>query len=643
MTSAKKLFCVAALLSLPATFVTAKIGGRHGNFEYNFFGTFRPEGFFGKNTVHLNSNNCDTNKIFYLRHVVDLSAEIIQHNDAGTAQPIHFQLTLRDRANWGNSGSVASTNPQTIKLGEAVVGEHKHTFPRHIFWIREAWMKLDIGELVDIPYQTKLFFTLGAFPFELGRGISLGTAYAVGPGFLGFLKDDIVDQYAFGGKFHGELLDKRTSYDLYAAILDCRTSSIAEVGEKIRGQEYGRLERPARGFGHIGFLIAGRVFWKILDEKKHKFTIEPYALFGHQPEQKVVFRGDASGRLGTVGLAGEYSGCHGELGFDCALNMGSQHVRGWDKNEIKLYTDKTTGMFSLINNKVYNAPSGTSGRKNIPYTTSDNTQDIISYALRDAKQNGQKIGVSTGGTELYNADDRFRNPYTNKFQGWMAVIDGCINLGSPDFKACVTAGYTSGDSDPHECAKDGTYDGFIPLQEAYSGKRVRSAFLLGGFGKPRRVLTRYTNINQRRPAQFNNPISGFTNLVICGGALQWTRMFGNRKLKIHPNIQSYWLAQPDLRYDAEKGVTCCEFASRHTGVETNLFLDYYPLPNLRAFCVTSVFFPGQYYTDTKGRPISTEEQLLLDKQDRTGFNKDRVPNSGDDISYTLSGGLEFKF
>ena len=43
--------------------------------------------------------------------------------------------------------------------------------------------------------------TFGAFPFELGRGIALGTAYAVDASDLGFYSENAIDQYAFGGKF----------------------------------------------------------------------------------------------------------------------------------------------------------------------------------------------------------------------------------------------------------------------------------------------------------------------------------------------------------------------------------------------------------------------------------------------------------
>ena len=59
---------------------------------------------------------------------------------------------------------------------------------------------------LHLGFESNHSFTVGAFPFELGRGISLGAAYAIGPGPLGFYSDGMIDQFAFGFKFSGEIV-----------------------------------------------------------------------------------------------------------------------------------------------------------------------------------------------------------------------------------------------------------------------------------------------------------------------------------------------------------------------------------------------------------------------------------------------------
>jgi len=299
--------------------ITGSLSTTVNDFTYKFSGTFRPEMFYGKNISLLNNNN-DVDKIWFSRHTLDLKFGVEYGNKTYEDTVVELFFAVRDKAIWGNPESIAATTEAETKLLDAVGRKHRHAIPRHIFWMREAWLWFDLSTILGIDFGNHHSFTLGAFSFELGRGIALGNAFAVGPELLGYYTETAVDQYAFGGKLSGEILRDMLSYDLYAAVLNNKSSTLSETGAKILGQEFGRLATPARGFGKINFVIAGRLIWHVFDSERFgKMIVEPYALFNHDPEQRVEFLGDATSKLGTVGFAGEYYGDKVEFGFDKVL------------------------------------------------------------------------------------------------------------------------------------------------------------------------------------------------------------------------------------------------------------------------------------------------------------------------------------
>src|SRR5690606_34082709 len=207
------------------------------------------------------------------------------------------------------------------------------------------------------------------------------------------------------------------------------------------------------------------------------------------PEQTIEFSADATSKLGTIGWAGEYYGDRFEIGFDCAINLGYQQVKGWDRNEIE--TVNRQAQLVQRNAQVTTEVNGITER--VPYVNGSEAQNLINNAFRDESQNGQVIGevdsvgylTAPPGEKLVlkNSQQRFRNPYKNMYNGWMLVADASYSSKNKNFSVAATVGVASGDDNPNFDRRDGTYDGFISLQEIYSGKRVRSVFLFGGAGK----------------------------------------------------------------------------------------------------------------------------------------------------------------
>lgn len=611
---------------------------------FHISGIYKPELQFGDKISLLNNNN-PQDKIFFMRHTADFNFDVIYGNESYGCKAAEFLFTLRNRAIWGNPASIASTTRSEIPLLGAAVAPHSHGIPRLFFWMREGWLWLDLCTAFGLNIDTKHSFSLGAFSFRLGRGIALGDAYAVGPENLGFYTDAIVDQYAFGGKLSGEIFKNALTYELYSAILQNRSSSLSETGEKIFGQQFGRLNNPARGFGSINYIIASKFMWTVFnDETIGKLLLEPYALYNSDPEQLVEFRGDSTSKLGTIGFAGEYLQSRFEFGFDYAFNLGRQLVKGWDRNQVSLQNNN--GQAVIVNSHVVSQDN-----KKIPFIANGDAQNIISNpeTFQSESQNGQQIGVLPAGVgylpgpiTLINSANRYRNPYTNKYQGYMFITDAAFWMCNRSLRLAVMAAVASGDDNPNEQTMDQVYSGFIGLQEIYSGNRVQSVFVLGGAGKlPRPLSAPHSN---QVPSKFPQTVSRFTNLVLGGTGLFWEPAFFDKKFNLKTNLIACWQQFPSQRFDLKtrKEVKNSQ-ASTFLGIETNMFTAYQLLKNTRVFCVGSLFFPGQHYKDIRGLPLNADQERILSEFDVDGFTQDRVPNIGSNIAYTLNLGLEFLF
>lgn len=626
---------------------------------YKYGAIFKPEFFSGKNTSLLNNNVSD--RVWYARHTLDWSVNVLQCDPCSDDKVVEFFCSIRNKAVWGDPGSIASTTDSTIKDGDTVLGAHKHFIPRLISWMREGWISCNIGSLFSLSLENDHFITFGAFPFQLGRGIALGDAFAVGSEILGFYTDYAVDQYAFGGKLSGQLVRDKLSYDLYVAILNNKSSSFSQTAEKIRGQEYRHRINPARGSGVINFIAAGRFIIRAFDNDVcGKFDIEPYWLFNSDPEQTIEFLGDAKSHLGTIGVAGEFVHNNFKGGFDCAFNMGNQYVKSFDRNQI--IKENNGGLVSIVNSKVVNASTEAdlaTGAK-IPFVSDETAPQIAIYAAFDNEFSEQKNGqvIKTVDTAIgflgvppssvippivmRNAANRFRNPNTNIYKGWMAVADASWFACQKQIQVSIAAGAASGDDNPNNQTMDGVYSGFIGLQEIYSGKRVRSAFVLGGAGKIKRPLSVPTDV--QAPSKFAQIVSGFTNLVFCGTSMVWKPKMADKAFNINPNILAYWQQKATHKFDALTKKETSELASNYLGLEANLFANYYPLKNLRVYLVGSVFVPGRHYTDIRGLPLSADQNNALGQLDPDGFtSREFIPNIGDNIAYTFNLGMEFKF
>ena len=593
----------------------------------------KTEGFYGRSLQLFSDSELD--QVLFSQSTWDLKFS------AYLGRSLKSEIGFRNRARWGNFNSTNHVTDNTVKLVDAVTGNHKHALGKLLFWMREGWIEVLLNDAFNIDACNEHYFKLGAFPFKLGRGISLGDAYAVAPGLLGFYSNNVIDQFAFGTLLHGGIIKDQLHYDIYAEVVENQSDSFDNVVAKIYSQEIGRKLNPSRGFGSINFIIASRLVWIL-----HPFggddtmVIEPYILYNRDPELKVDFPHDASSNLVTPGLSVEFESNNVEFGFEFAYNFGAQHVKAWDRNHVLLDRDKKTGNAIFDYSQVVD----TNGNRAVE---SNANKKIVDESVQDPALNGKEIDNSG----LFNKITRFRKSFKNKYAGFMFVTDAAYWF-NDNVKMAATYGFASGDEDPNQdidnpndSDEDDKYEGFIPLQEIYSGKRVLSVFVLGANRIPRPLSFPTNDVPEED--RFASNVSGFTNLVFVG--IGWeifskSCSCGNPKeFNFRPNIIAYWQETPTRKFDIKTKMTSKDLASKYLGFEVNLFVDVKLLDNLKGYFVSGVFIPGQHFKDIRGKPLNAEQRNALDNLDTTGFKGDKLPVLGTNPAWSVNWGLEYYF
>lgn len=596
------MLCVLAI-SLPIAAKQQKIEWVFGDRKFSMGGVLQTETGFTARSYLLNKNIPD-DKIFVVKTKFDWTLDVID--------PVsEMKVTLRNKAVWGSSKGLGTSFVYVPDIDASSSFGHRHDVPARMMWIREGWIKLDLTKLLamDLPKQE---FKIGSFSFYLGRGISLGDAYAVSPASLGFFQDFSVDQFAYGALLSGNLGSSSfLSYDAYVALLENKSTSISETLAQTQAAEFGRQNNPIRGFGVINWVFAARLKFDPLKDDNFTWHFEPYAMHNSAPEQKVEFLGDSQSSLGTIGMAMEFASNIFEFGFDAATNLGQQQIKGWDRNKIQKVNRQ--GISTFVYSDIYTVDPTTtvvtSADKAI-YDPSNKAQVVaVNKVPRSPEENGQAIA----GTTVYNGLTRFRPAFTNKYKGYMFVADAGMWLLPKRVMFSVGGGLSSGDinpnaniDDPQDEHVDGIYEGFIPLQEVYTGDRIRSTYVLGGGGLNR--LLPAPNSGNR----YSSVVDAFTNIIFVGASTRIITSFWGKPVVIQPNVLSYTSDVGTNKFDRDLGKTIDEPAGRHLGVEFNMFSTIDFTDALKSTFVWIVFVPGQQYKDTKGRPFSADQRKILD-------------------------------
>ena len=616
---------------------------KNGDFEASIIGNIVTETAFDKNGILFNNNIPD--KLFANKTKIDLSFLTKTPN-------CQSKVTLRNKVVWGNP-KVIFTNDAWLKNLDGPVTSHFHTIGPNMLWIREIWVEADMSQLCKMTDALKQTFTLGAFSFSLGRGIALGDAYSVNPSLLGFFQDSSVDQYAWGAKLSGGLIEKFMSYDLYLSVLANKSTSLSETLLPTQVKTFGTSDRsPWRGAGQIGFVSAARLMVTPMAEEGRKLSFEPYIMHHHDPEQKVEYFCDAKSNLNTGGFACEFVAGGFELGFDCASNFGSQYVKAWDRNYIN--NVNTGGYSSFVYSDVFDTDPNVTVPTAANYVLYDPANSAQKTAVNSVTPGAISNGTPIAGTTLYNGLTRYRAPYTTKFKGFMWVGDMSYWLVPKDLVISATWGLASGGQnpnanlkDPQDLSVDGSYNGFIPFQEVYSGKRVQSFF-----GMTSQVVRPLNTPNTGD--DFAVTVDNFSNLRFWGMGIKYSPQKAKSKWNVNPNFLMYWQDVTSNAFNITTGKSTDQPASKYIGAEANLFFGVNLAENLSITGGIGLFAPGQHYTDIKGKPTTSAQRALLTAALKKSAllpppsvgpvtDLHGLPLVGDDTAYSVSIAMGYTF
>lgn len=666
-------------------------------FEISLTGKERVEGSSAINTKYLNNANLSLDS--YLipgKSTTDFGIMAAAGKHTGyDYDVIILGADFRSRTTWGKPQDVGKTTSSTLTYNDISYGSHSHTIGIPIVYLRGVDLTLNLNGLFcnlaeNYPIQK---LKLGLFPFEIGRGISLGAAYLISSDILSYAPVDVIQEFAPGFMLYGDITEKNNlSYRLYLGIIKNLSGTTSDLIEKTKINQYKKKLFPYRGTGVFNLVGACQIDWKCFQNDFQKVIISPYIIGAHEGAGKVLFPEDSVSNVLTYGLelAAENRN-NWDLSFEFAKNIGSQYVFGIDTNTLVMEqrTCNITGpaiemgqINENINNKnttisvITNSAITFEGYNNIsssphasittdivasPATylgSQSNRQKAIDRVYQDNISNGTTINLPEEGYTLKNSQTRFRNPYQNKLNGFMLVCDiaKTLQFGNQDYKLALAFGYASGGRNPNkdlikknDHIQNLDYDGFVGIQEIYSGKMVRSAFLMSGaaripriYSVPNAIIDSDGNIIET--VAYPSQISGFNNLMYLGSSINFIYEGKSYKWKWFPNILLY--IQPSgLEIYHQKIIDKLgkNQINPFLGTEINLFLEILSknILGFKIFLVGSMFIPGGYYNDIKYIPLDKkQENCMYGKQkDNSIF----IPLYNNNNAYYLNLGLEFAF
>ena len=643
---------------------------QRGDTTLTLDGKFNNEYFFYKNAVMLNSNIPD--EYGYFRSTMDSGLNVAYGEKKYGHKAFELGAKTRFKTIWGMIGYTGSTEKSSVALADSIVGSHSHKSNKSLLWVKEAWVSASLNAIMGRTCDKQQFLKAGMFSFKLGRGIALGGCYGYIKDFLA-MYNRATDYSPFGLLLTGELIKNKLSYDLYFGKFEEKSAKLGDTFNHVKENHMGRKAAWA-GAAKDSDVVAARLKITPIENTAQYgvLEIEPYAMYNEASDQKVELLADSKSSLGTAGLNLEYQKKNFEIGGEVAFNFGEEKLYAVDRNQIKVVNTKFKGDANEALREVYSHvfyaeddDLNTAGKQVIYNSTN---RDIVKNSCNTC--NGTKkyndncvlqwdkkelLGnTAATGSGLMNASNRFRPAYKNKYRGWMAVIDAAYHIEKANLKAAVSYGYASGDKNPHVEEKNKNYDGFVGLNECYSGKRVPSLFILDA-RKVKRPLT----LKAGSVSSISTDDT-FSDLHFVGLGFTWKpEVFKNKKFVMTPNMLFFWKAHTSPAYckpeatgctiqcngktvTLKEGVATNKNAGKFLGTEFNVSESIEVLKDLTVTSDFAVFVPGTYYDDIQGAPMAGVDFQKLEEADLQGIPSAQY-RLANDPAFFIRVGAEYKF
>ncbi|MFC1854576.1 hypothetical protein ACFLY6_01760 [Candidatus Dependentiae bacterium] len=597
-----------------------------GSGQLTLGGTLKEEYTYSKNPVFLNSDLPDSYS--YSKTTVELEGDYRWGKEKYGHDAIIAHSKLRHKGYWGDAESSVKTDSNTVSVSDTTLGEHYHASTKPFVWFKELWLSTSVDALCNVRNVGTHTLKAGYFPFKFGRGISLGEGYGTPKEFLGVYNRKN-DYHAPGVLYSGDVYDGKVGYDFYYAKFEDNSTSPKQTLEQTKAHRLDLTEDKSwRGSGNDDELWGVQLRLSPSEGGVlGKAIVSPYLFVNIARDKKIEMVADSRSDLITLGCAIEYE-CNGfECGGEVAFNRGKEHVYGIDRNTTAILKDSDTGVLTEYYTHILTSAGGSMAPAVLDLKT-----ELQSDLHRD------ETSFTAGSTTYYNASNRTRDSYNNKYRGWMGVWDIAYTLQRPQLKMAACCGWVTGDSNPNATETDKEYRGFVGLNELYKGKRVTSVFVLDG-----RTLKRPLTFSEYdNKMQFAGEDGSFTDLRFVGYSMSYViEKFKHKNPLIQTNSILFW--KDYEQFKAVNGtVSETEKASRFLGAEFNVIAKVDPLENMTVSACGGVFLPGGYYKDIKGTQVRADQFTDLDVADTQNVDSTTY-RIGNDVAYFFKMAVEYRF
>lgn len=615
---------------------------KQGDYTLTFGGATKIEHYFQKNITYLNSNLPDEAEFF--KNAFDFTVDFSYGEKKYGHKAVEGFIDLLHKGVWGKNGLIADAEPGAatqLKLDDTFFGNHSHTNGRPYVWIRDGWLRVSLNAIANADADCVHYLKIGWFPFDLGRGIALGAAFGLSNSKLGlyFYGEE---KSAPGINLNGEIIKDYIEYDLYWSRYQERNKDLRSTIELVRRANLPAMKLPWRGLGKDTDLLAARLIVKPLIEKDNSLELEPYIMYTTAPDQSIAIQNDCDTTLGSVGCAIEQTYKNFEWGGEVAANFGKTTVFSIDKNAVQISADDNghlTEYYSMVVKQ--DATTLKASKVRAPYTAE--IRKIVEGNQLSINTQDSAVPVTGQNYSIMSAPTRYRESYITKYGGWMGVLDGAYNFRDVNAQLAVGVGYTSGDRDPNIKDEDGTYKGFVGINEMYNGKRVRSIIILD----ERKIhMPIISKIDDDGKVLETSSDEKFDDLVFGGMSGTWKPSLWGRKCTINPNGLVFWTDYEEnkvkVNEDTGVGTLLDEKASRFLGTEINILNNIEIFPDFKIFANFAVFVPGGYFSDMKGL-ASVDKGIDAIASSENNDLKIGQLRSGTNTAFHVNVGFSLKF
>lgn len=614
----------------------------------------------------------------FFKHSIDLFFDAKFGKEKFGHTAVELFTDLRHKGVWGKQATFAdkyeagSVGVSNVKLSESVFGYHSHGTGKPLVYVKDGWLQMSLNAIFGVESVNIHTLKLGWFPFDLGRGIALGSMYGANKEILG-LYSYSDDKSAPGILLSGSLVKDVVSYDLYYAKFEERSKSISDTLNGDKKHWVGRRASPWRGVNKDDELFAARIKFNspARFEKFGDLEIEPYVFVNEASDQQIEIAPDASTRLGATGIAIEYSKNNFEFGGEFASNFGREIAHAIDRNVTKITRIPNVNAAGVLLDtqdqlaEVYSHVIDTTpGNMAIPGTATDEAKKVLSTAYATPSNNNTvyqnnvnpatgllinnnpdqsiagvvQVGSKPGSNGLQSKSDRFRPEYKSHFNGWMGVVDAAYTFEDANLKLAAAYGYATGDTNPHAIEADKEFKGFVGLHEWYAGKRVKSILVLD-----ERNLRRPISLPANSSASAAVDLS-FSDLQHTGVSLEWKPALKEKTLMLNPNLMFFWKTHTSKKFDIATKKTTDQDARNFMGTELNIISKYVPIKDLSIFANAAAFIPGGFFTDVQGVKLNGDYfEINIPNDARTDADAEENFRLSTSTAFHLNIGFEYRF